>query len=262
MMRSGPTFVLLLLTVACAMESPGPGGRPHLEETSPATAPADPSGGRLIARPHPPTAPPSGAGLHELPVADGRTALLYVPPGYRPDRPAPLIVLLHGAGGDARGGIDPLLPLADSAGVLLLAPASSAATWDVIVGSFGPDVSAIDRALAHVFDHYSIDPARLGIGGFSDGASYALSVGLTNGDLFTHVLAFSPGFAAPGNPVGRPAIYISHGAADRVLPIDRTSRRLHPRLDAAGYEVLYEEFPDGHVVPSDHARRALSWFLE
>ncbi|TFV59259.1 phospholipase [Mycobacterium sp. PS03-16] len=243
------------------MEAPGPGDRPHLEEASPATAPADPSGGRLVARPHPPAAPPGGPGLHELPIEEGRTVLLYVPPGYRPDRAAPLVVLLHGAGGDARGGIDPLLSLADDAGVLLLAPASRAATWDVIVGTFGPDVSAIDRALAYVFDRYRVDPARLGIGGFSDGASYALSVGLTNGDLFTHVVAFSPGFAAPGRTVGRPGIYISHGVADRVLPIDRTSRRLHPRLDDAGYDVVYEEFPDGHVVPPEHARRALSWLL-
>ncbi len=30
--------------------------------------------------------------------------------------------------------------------------------------------------------------------GFSDGASYALSLGVPNGDLFTHIVAFSPGF--------------------------------------------------------------------
>jgi predicted esterase len=40
--------------------------------------------------------------------------------------------------------------------------------------------------------------------GFSDGASYALSLGLANGDLFTHVLGFSPGFMRVPRHVGRP----------------------------------------------------------
>ncbi len=51
-----------------------------------------------------------------------------------------------------------------------------------------------------------MDAGRVGIGGFSDGASYALSLGLTNGDLFTHVLAFSPGFMRPASQVGRPKV--------------------------------------------------------
>jgi predicted esterase len=257
--RISPAVLVFLLAAACGFE-PAPGGRPHLEETTPAVTPADPSGGRLASRPHPPTAPPDPAGLHELDLATGRAALLFVPAGYRPERPAPLVVLLHGAGGDARGGIDPLLRLADELGVLLLAPASRAVTWDVIVGSFGPDISGLDRGLDHVFGRYAVDPGRVAIGGFSDGASYALSVGMTNGDLFTHVIAFSPGFAAPGEMVGRPRIYLSHGIDDRVLPIDRTSRRLRPRLERSGYDVRYEEFPDGHVVPAEHARRALDWF--
>ena len=60
--------------------------------------------------------------------------------------------------------------------------------------------------------------------GFSDGASYALSIGLANGDLFGHVLAWSPGFVAPPEFVGRPRVFVSHGTDDRVLPIDRCSR--------------------------------------
>lgn len=246
MIRSAPVFALVFLLLACGI---GP-------------APERTAAGRLTSRPHPPTLPPAAPGLHELDIGGGRVGLLYVPAEYRADAPAPLVVMLHGAGGDARGGIDPLLRFADESGLLLLAPASRKTTWDVIVGGFGPDVTIIDQALTDVFARYAVDPKRLAVGGFSDGASYALSLGMTNGDLFTHILAFSPGFAAPDDAVGRPEIYISHGIADRVLPIDRTSRRLHPRLRDAGYEVVYEEFPDGHVVPAAHAQRALAWFLQ
>jgi hypothetical protein len=56
---------------------------------------------------------------------------------------------------------------------------------------------------------------------FSDGASYALTLGLTNGDLLDSVLAFSPGFAAPMVTHGAPRVSISHSDDDRVLPIDR-----------------------------------------
>ncbi|MFS0898582.1 alpha/beta hydrolase [Mycolicibacterium litorale] len=245
MIRNAPMLALMLLVLACAVDP----ARPDAPE------------GRLQSRPGPPDLPPEAPGLHELDIGGGRVALLYVPAGYRAGTPAPLVVMLHGAGGEARGGIDPLLRLADEAGMLLLAPASRRATWDVIAGGFGPDVAVIDKGLAHVFRRFAVDPGHLAVGGFSDGASYALSLGMTNGDLFTHILAFSPGFTAPGDPVGRPGIYISHGVDDRVLPIDRTSRRLLPRLQQAGYQVVYEEFPDGHTVPAAHAQRALDWFL-
>jgi phospholipase/carboxylesterase len=239
----------------------GADDRPHLEETTPSTATADSSGGRLSTRPHSAEASPESPGLHQLDLSGEPVGLLYVPAGYRSGVPAPFVLLLHGAGGDARGGIEPLLRFADDAGLLLLAPDSRDVTWDMIMRSFGPDIALIDRALGHVFSHYVIDPLRVAIGGFSDGASYALSVGVTNGDLFTHVIAFSPGFVNPGEVVGQPRIHITHGVDDRVLPIDRTSRRLAPTLQGAGYDVVYEEFSGGHVVPVDCARYALDWFL-
>ena len=102
-------------------------------------------------------------------------------------------------------------------------------------------------------------PARVAIGGFSDGASYALSLGLANGDLFTHVIAFSPGFITPAPPAGRPPIFVSHGTEDQVLGIDVTSRRIVPRLKSAGYTVTYREFTGPHTVPTPIAREALEW---
>ena len=88
------------------------------------------------------------------------------------------------------------------------------------------------------------------------------ALGLTNGDLFSHVIAFSPGFMVPKEQRGRPEIYVSHGKGDQVLPIDSCSRGLVPRLRSAGYEVLYREFDGPHAVPEDIAREALEWFTE
>lgn len=195
------------------------------------------------------------------PGADGE-GLLYVPKGYRADAPAPLVLMLHGAGGDARNGLLPLQHLADSEGLILLAPGSRETTWDVIIGEYGPDVDFIDDLLTEAFRLCWIDPSHIAIEGFSDGASYALSLGVSNGDLFTHVIAFSPGFLRPARQEGAPRVFISHGTRDTVLPIGQCSRRIVPQLKEAGYDVTYKEFAGGHTVPPEIASEAVSWFKE
>jgi phospholipase/carboxylesterase len=217
---------------------------------------------RLTARPretHGGTAP-GRAGLHTLPLGGERDSYLFVPAGYSPDQPAPLVLLLHGAGGHAHDGLRVLLHLADHAGLILVAPASRASTWDIIVrGRYGPDLALADAALEHAFEHYAIDAGRLAVGGFSDGASYALSLGLNNGDLFTHVLAFSPGFIGPGTRRGAPHVFISHGTRDHVLPVEPCSRRIVSDLRARGNPPQYHEFDGEHVIPPEVAREAVDW---
>ena len=192
--------------------------------------------------------------------AGGRDGLLIVPANYRPESPAPLVVLLHGAGGSARR-VTSLFSVADELGVIVLAPESRDRTWDGIRGEFGADIDFLNRALAHTFDRSAVDRRRLAIGGFSDGASYGLSVGLASGDLFTHVVACSPGFVIPGPTRGRPRLFVSHGTADQILPIDSTSRRIVPELKRAGYDVTYREFEGPHAVTPAIGREALEWLV-
>ena len=247
-------LAVVLTAAACGGgESGGAGGKVRVDRNA--------ERGRLEARPARGEARAERPGLHRLTASGGVEGLLHVPAGYSPTRPPPLVVLLHGAGSDARGGLAPLRDPADEAGVMLLAPKSRGRTWDVVLGGFGPDVASMDALLGHVFERFAVDRSRLALGGFSDGASYALSLGLTNGELFTHLIAFSPGFMDTGEKRGRPSIYVSHGVEDRVLPIDSCSRVLVPQLRRAHYDVDYREFDGGHTVPAGVARAALRWLL-
>ncbi len=222
---------------------------------------SEPAPSRLTARPDTPGGPTLAAGLHALGLGHPRDGLLFVPPGLRSDRPAPLVVSLHGAGSrGASAASAELLQSAEQSGTIVLAPDSRGPTWDVLMGGFGPDVDFLDAALDRVFGLVGVDHRRLAVSGFSDGASYALSLGLGNGDLFSHVVALSPGFMAPDAQRGRPPVFVSHGTRDSVLDIDSCSRALVPILEQAGHEVDYVEFDGGHEVPRDVLRRALDWF--
>jgi phospholipase/carboxylesterase len=155
--------------------------------------------------------------------------------------------------------INRLTSVADALGAALLAPDSRGRTWDAIRGEFGEDPAFIDRALARTFDRCAIDPARVWLCGFSDGASYGLSLGLANGDFFSRVLAFSPGFVIPAERHGKPRIFVSHGRQDPILPIDRASRAIVPQLKREGYDVRFDEFEGGHRMPPGILAAAILW---
>jgi phospholipase/carboxylesterase len=175
--------------------------------------------------------------------------------------PAPLFIGLHGAGGAADDWAS-YTARAEARGMIFLALDSRSSTWDVLVGGFGPDVEFLDRALQHTFQRCRVDPGGIALGGFSDGASYALSLGLPNGDLFSHLVAYSPGFyVQPEQSVGKPAIFVSHGTGDGVLPVSVSRDNIVPTLRDEGYEVNYQEFGGGHEVPAEISEAALDWFL-
>jgi phospholipase/carboxylesterase len=219
--------------------------------------------GRFLARPSP-TSRCRGEprGLIRLGLsASERDGVLYLPSGSRLEQPSPLLVVLHGATGSGRAAIRRLERLAEDLGVILLAPDSRAYTWDIVLGRFGPDVDFVDRALASAFARCPVDPGRVAIGGFSDGASYALSLGVANGDLFSRVIAFSPGFVADVDRRGSPRLFISHGTRDDILPIEICGRRIANDSRRLGYDVRFVEFDGGHAVPAEVAETAMDWLL-
>ena len=218
------------------------------------------------------------AGLFSLPN-DG---LLYVPEGAVSGDRVPLLVLLHGAGGTAASILGRFHREAAARGIILLAVKSRGSTWDLIGGrvrapsggaasrigaatsDYAADVPRIDDALARTFRRVRVAPGRIALAGFSDGASYALSVGIANPRLFGNVLAFSPGMAAlPGRRAGEATpqtIFVSHGRSDTILSYRYTADRIVPTLRSAG-SVTFRTFAGGHTIPADVGTEALDLFL-
>ncbi len=222
---------------------------------------------RVQARPVAPTlaiAPgehPLGMATWRLKDAARRDGRLYVPRQAGPQHPLPLLVLLHGGGGRAED-FRSKFPLAEDFGVVMLAIDSRHNTWDGIDSPFGPDVEFIDAALRYTFERVAIDPGKIALGGLSDGGFYSLSLGLVNGDLFTHLVAVAPGyFAPPGPPTGHPRIFLAHGTRDNVYSVSGSRRRVVPQLKSQGYDVTYYEFDGPHWVTEPAAREALRWLV-
>ena len=202
----------------------------------------------------------AGPGLHRLQLDYARDGVLYVPRSYKTGTATPLIVWLHGAGGSGIVSED-LTALSDEFGFLVLAPDSREWTWGSLLGDWGPDLEFIRRALQQTLAEYTIDRERVWLGGFSDGASFSLSCGISYGDVFRRIYAGSPGVMQPIARNGAPRIFISHGTSDQTMPIDDTSRKFVPRLKALGYNVTYREYEGRHQLPPEILREVIQWFV-
>lgn len=216
--------------------------------------------GRLTFRPKKPTKTVA-AGEHVLEDDSGRRSILFVPSGYDATKPAPFLLALHGATGSGDSMLRGERAAAEKHGVVVLSPSSRDVTWDAIRGNFGVDLARIDKMLATVFDQCAIDVRRLGVVGFSDGGTYAVSTGIINGDVFTHIIGHSAGFIIPGDVHGRPKVYLSHGRQDPILPIDQCGRRIAAQLTRQAYVLRFDEFDGGHMASPELREAAMQWFV-
>jgi predicted esterase len=222
-------------------------------------------------------AAPASAQLQARPAIVAMT----LPPGvsrigknaqvYRPKNASaaalPLIVLLHGAGGDAGRFLGEFKSIADQRGAILLAPKSAGRTWDLQPrrgggASFGRDASNLDAALAELFAKAPVDRERVVLLGFSDGASYALSLGLANPQLFRAIVALSVGGVFPPPSIDETQrVFFAHGRRDPVLPFANVQRRIVPGLERNGLEPRVHWFNGGHVMDQDALDEGLDFAL-
>jgi phospholipase/carboxylesterase len=195
-------------------------------------------------------------------------------------QPAPVLILLHGANGGPEEMIGRFRAQADANGVVLLAPRSRGASWDLILKAArstqlesadlamlrppprpAADPPRIDAALARLARHIAIDRSRIGLAGFSDGASYALSLGPRRAHAYRAILAFSPGMMIlPSRVTGGQHIFIAYGRQDG--PFTDSGSRIAMELRRRRQNVTVLPFEGGHTIPEAVAAKGVAFFLE
>ncbi len=190
----------------------------------------------------------------------------------------PTLVLLHGLGTKE----DDLLPLAAELGRDDVLAIGARAPQEYPTG-FGMgyawyDFEAPGQALARgveaavgllepfledVIAGYPVDPQRVFLLGFSQGAVMALAVSLQRPDLAAGVIALS-GHLPPGQEPsraddrGRFPVFIGHGANDPLIGV-QAARDAANALRTGGHEVSLQEYPVGHSISAEELADVGSW---
>ena len=206
-------------------------------------------------------------------VLDGANEVMpyrvYVPPGYRAATPAPLVIALHGLGGnedsffDGYSGVP--VTLAERHGLLMAAPLGYR-----VDGFYGATLGGAPDAVMRrrlelseqdvinvvrlMRDHYNVDPARIYLIGHSMGAIGTWHLAAKYPEMWAAVGPFS-GTGSPADVQrmnGIPQIVV-HGDADPTVNVSG-SRNMVAEMKRLGTEVTYIEVPGGNhsdvVVPN------------
>ncbi len=192
---------------------------------------------------------------------------------------APAVFVLHGRGADEQD----LLPIAsrlpDALHVVSLRapdPLQGGYTWyelDLSGGGlhqsqphpeeFARTLDLVRESVDAAVDVYDLDPSRVGLLGFSQGAITSLSLLLEDPTRYAWIVALH-GYLAdshadvePDGIEGKP-VFVGAGTGDRVIPEFR-SREAAERLESLGAAVTYGTYQAGHGVGPDELAGVVSF---
>ncbi len=193
---------------------------------------------------------------------------------------APAVVLLHGRGTNERDLLPIGAQLPEELDVLAVrAPEAmgrpDSYTWyDLDLSGGGlhesqPDPEGFRRSLesVHEFvdgavDAYDLDPDRVGLLGFSQGAITALSALLERPDAYRWIVALNGYLAADHEDrvaaaAGKP-VFVGCGTMDQVIPPERAERAAD-LLAEAGADVRFERYQVGHGTTAAEITDVVAW---
>jgi poly(3-hydroxybutyrate) depolymerase len=176
----------------------------------------------------------------------GRTYYLFIPDSAK-DKPAPLIILLHGSGRDGRILVDHWESLAKKEGIVLAGPdATVRAGWGM--GNDGPPL--LRDLVDAIKEKQSIDVKRVYIFGHSAGAIHGLKLGILESEYFAavavHAGSVEPEFALYMKRAARKIpIAIWVGTNDNFFPLAPV-RATRDALNQQGFNAELTEI-NGHT---------------
>lgn len=175
-----------------------------------------------------------------------RAYYLFVPDKLTKDRPAPLLLLLHGSGRNGFSLVEKWKDLAKKEGIILIGPdAINARGWNV--PGDGPDF--LHELLTELKGKYPIDVRRIYVFGHSAGAGFALYMGLFESEYFAAVAIHAGGLRSDDKVIVERAtrkipIHIAVGTVDRLVPLEGV-RATRDMLNSNGFNAQLIEM-SGH----------------
>jgi predicted esterase len=188
---------------------------------------------------------------------------IFVPSSYDGSKPFPLIVALHGMGGDENSYFDlyangAFKLEAEQRGYIVVCPKGRQPA-SMYLGAAEQDVMDV---IAEVRRDYRIDPDRIYMTGHSMGGFGTWSIAMNHPDLFAAIAPVAGG----GDPSSMAKIahipqLVIHGDDDKTVSVER-SRQMVAAAKRVGAEVRYLEIPKGdHItVAARTFKDVFDWF--
>lgn len=214
----------------------------------------------------------------------GKVRIVY-PEGYDPGKSYPLLIALHGRGGNAVNfsSISSLISKRDIIIAIPEGPYSfnSVGTiefvmhsWDIVTDKREVMQIADPLVVEYIADISSelkkeLNISRTYLMGFSQGAAYAYAAGIRFSERFDGLICFGgtipdqtlyPWFISDmdisaGNSL---KVFVAHGLNDQAINSDNAARSV-AILEKNGYNVKQVLFEGGHYVPGEVLNEAIDW---
>lgn len=195
------------------------------------------------------------------------------------EKPAPLILMLHGYGSDENDLFSFANYLPEQYTIISVrAPyamqpmgnAWYAINFDADANKFSDTKQAIasrDKIktfITEAVEAYNIDKNKVSLLGFSQGTILSFATALTYPHLIKNIIGLS-GYIdinmidmADPSTLKHLKVFSSHGTADQVIPVD-WARKTPQILKTYNVDCTFKEFPVGHGVSQDNFQAVLSW---
>jgi phospholipase/carboxylesterase len=219
--------------------------------------------------------PAEGFYTSQVPAPSAGPLRTFLPYGYEPNYPYPLLVFLHGNGGSEEQvlRLAPQLSRRNYICIALRGPAPAAHPDGRAAYSWGSDgrpnavvEEYVFRAVEETRRHFHVHSERIYLAGFREGAALAYSLGLMYPDRFAGIISLNGCMPRCGGPllrlpdIRKLKVLIGHGVANAVVP-QRLARDDHRLLYTAGLSVKMHSYASNHRIHPDMLRDVDRWIM-
>jgi phospholipase/carboxylesterase len=220
--------------------------------------------------------PTEGFYTSAVEAPDRHVVRTFLPTGYEPNYPYPLLVFLHGHGSNEESAmrLAPRVSRRNYVAISLRGP--------LLVGtrqdgrgcfSWGPDGQSgplvedyLIRAVEHTRRNVHVHSERIFLAGVCEGATLAYRFAMSYPEKIAGVIALN-GLLPRGGPLfGLPKVrglkvFVGHGIANAVAPM-ALARQDAKLLYTAGVDVKMKTYPTTHKLHPDMLKDANKWVME